>query len=204
MTSNTIGSRIKGLRELRNLTQSELAAALHVQRQTVNQWENGTRDLKTDYTVKLAVFFGTTCDYILRGIDALNVTAYDEFGLSDDALDALRYLNETKLNQPDSVHSTLNFLLENMSVLSHNVIGCIRNYLSSGFETVWTNELLDMIEHSMLSLPFGMSAALDSIIVREKSTGNLTSFPAEMLNAIYIIQIQNTLLLLKEKWSSTR
>jgi len=65
----TIGERIQQLRMDKNLTQSELAKELGVKRETVNQWENGTRDLKTGYTIKLANYFNETCDYILKGIN---------------------------------------------------------------------------------------------------------------------------------------
>ena len=73
-----IGLRISKLREKRGLSQKQLADELEknglkVRRETVTQWENGSRDLKTEYTVKLADFFGVTCDYILRGIESENV-----------------------------------------------------------------------------------------------------------------------------------
>jgi len=89
MECNGIGKRITALREARDLTQAELAGALFVKRETVNQWENETRDLKTDYTVKLANYFNVTCDYILRGVKAENVETNNKTGLSDKAIDKL-------------------------------------------------------------------------------------------------------------------
>lgn len=62
--SNGIGERIRKLREEKGLTQQQLAKKMYVKRETVNQWENETRDLKTGYTISLADFFGVTCDYI--------------------------------------------------------------------------------------------------------------------------------------------
>ena len=44
---SAIGERIKALRISKKLTQAELAQALNVKRQTVAQWENQERDLKT-------------------------------------------------------------------------------------------------------------------------------------------------------------
>ena len=87
--SNGIGERIRKLREGKKLTQQQLAKEMYVKRETVNQWENETRDLKTDYTVKLADYFNVTCDYILRGIKSENVDINRALGLSDKAIDQL-------------------------------------------------------------------------------------------------------------------
>lgn len=61
------------------------------------QWENNTRDLKTSYTIKLADFFNTTCDYILDGVKARNVEINRRIGLSDDAIDLLKGRNSLKI-----------------------------------------------------------------------------------------------------------
>ena len=90
MDGNKIGTRIKALRDERGKTQADVAAALFVKRQTVDQWENNqTRDLKTQYTVALADYFGVTCDWILRGVKSENVRMSKEVGLSDKAIDRL-------------------------------------------------------------------------------------------------------------------
>lgn len=62
-----IGRRISDLRTDRFLSQRELAEALDVARETVAQWENGTRRIKDSDIVTIAAFFGITCDYLLRG-----------------------------------------------------------------------------------------------------------------------------------------
>ena len=82
-----VGLRIARLRESRGLSQKQLSdelekIGLKVRRETVTQWEAGTRDLKTEYTVKLADFFGVTCDEILRGIKSENLSAAKETGSS--------------------------------------------------------------------------------------------------------------------------
>lgn len=98
MICNNIGSRITALREERRLTQKELAENLNVKRETVNQWENGTRDLKTDYTVKLADFFGVTCDYLLRGIKSENVSINARLGLNDETIKNLEAVKGNKFS----------------------------------------------------------------------------------------------------------
>ena len=97
----SIGLRISKLREERGLQQNQLAEALaklgiQVRRETVTQWENGSRDLKTEYTVKLADFFGVTCDYILREIESENVNISKETGLTNDSIKRLRELNNIR------------------------------------------------------------------------------------------------------------
>jgi len=90
MNCNGIGKRIAKLRNEKSETQAELAKALHVKRETVNMWENGTRDLKTLHTVALANHFGVTCDEILRGIKSENVDIHRKTGLDDMAIKKLK------------------------------------------------------------------------------------------------------------------
>ena len=60
-----IGERIRTLREKENLTQQQLAKKLHRNRETINQWENHSRDLKSEDIKALAEFFKTSADYLL-------------------------------------------------------------------------------------------------------------------------------------------
>ena len=65
-----VGERIAVLRESRGLSQKGLSdelakLGLIVRRETITQWENGTRDLKTAYLAKLSQFFNVTTDYLL-------------------------------------------------------------------------------------------------------------------------------------------
>lgn len=90
---NTIGSRIEHLRKTNGLTQAELAKEMGVKRETIVQWESNTRDLKTEATIKLADFFGVTCDELLRGIKSENVDINKRLGLSDEAIQALEMAN---------------------------------------------------------------------------------------------------------------
>lgn len=117
---NTIGGRIKGMRVETGLLQSELAKEMGVKRETVNQWENETRDLKTDYTIKLAKFFGVTCDYILRGIISQNVDIHEATGLSNGAIERIKSLQQYTVDG-------LNTLLE--SQYSINILSAIYSAL---------------------------------------------------------------------------
>ncbi|MBQ2662736.1 MAG: helix-turn-helix transcriptional regulator [Clostridia bacterium] len=72
MEQNNISNRIKELREKKQMTQSELAAALYVKQQTIAQWEKGERDLKTNSIIDLAKYFNVTSDYLLGLSDIQN------------------------------------------------------------------------------------------------------------------------------------
>ena len=125
-----VGLRIAQLREARGLSQRQLSdelekIGLKVRRETVTQWEAGTRDLKTEYTVKLADFFGVTCDEILRGIKAENLSVSQKTGLSDKAIETLsRWQGENNnipafayiKNQYIGFTQCLNFLIESKEV----------------------------------------------------------------------------------------
>ncbi len=57
--------RLKDLREDADLTQSALAAYLHIKQNTYSQYENGQRQLPIDTLIALAKFYRTSTDYIL-------------------------------------------------------------------------------------------------------------------------------------------
>lgn len=64
-TSFKIGKHLEELRKSRNETQQELANALGVKRETVNQWESESRQLKAEAVVNLAKHFGVSSDNIV-------------------------------------------------------------------------------------------------------------------------------------------
>lgn len=121
-----IGNRIGQMREARGLSQKQLSEelkklGLNVRRETITQWENGTRDLKTEYTVKLAEFFGVTCDEILIGTQAKNVGVSRITGLSESSIENLRKLSgrdeENKPLYQDEINSFLGN--KNLHLLLH-------------------------------------------------------------------------------------
>ena len=97
VTRKAVGERITFLREARGLSQKALSdelakLGLVVRRETITQWENGTRDLKTEYLARLSEFFGVSSDWLLglTGAPERTPAAADELGLSYKAVDALR------------------------------------------------------------------------------------------------------------------
>lgn len=66
----TIGSRVKALRESQRLKQGELAGKLKISQSALSQIENGkTASLSGDVLAKLCAELTTTADFILHGSD---------------------------------------------------------------------------------------------------------------------------------------
>lgn len=116
-----VGERITVLREARGLSQRDLSEELAklglvVRRETITQWENGTRDLKTEYLAKLSEFFGVSTDWLLGLTDAPERTpaAVDELGLSADAVDRLQMLHNVSQVPPESQRYSRSALLSDL------------------------------------------------------------------------------------------
>jgi len=60
-----VADRIKELREVKGLTQSDLAKMLGITRSSVNAWEQGISVPSTNYIVELANLFKVSTDYLL-------------------------------------------------------------------------------------------------------------------------------------------
>lgn len=97
-----IGTRLKKLREDKNLSPEALRLSLDarkelnlkVSRETIDKWERGTRTPNAEAVVALALYYGVSADYIL-GLEeywathnALQITAVT-LGLSDRATENL-------------------------------------------------------------------------------------------------------------------
>ena len=63
--------RLRGLREDRDLTQTDMAEFLQVHQSTYSDYERGNLNIPLDTWKKLALFFGTSVDYILELTDEI-------------------------------------------------------------------------------------------------------------------------------------
>ena len=70
---------------------------MHVKRQTVNQWENGERDIKTGDVIQLANYLAVSCDKLLRGIDAENLDVSSDLWLDDRAIKRLKQIAKPEM-----------------------------------------------------------------------------------------------------------
>ncbi|HUN08365.1 MAG TPA: helix-turn-helix transcriptional regulator [Aggregatilineales bacterium] len=67
-----VGSRLKALREAKNLNTEELAKVIGTVRQQISRYENEQTDVTSESLVKLADFFGVSTDYLLGRTDSEN------------------------------------------------------------------------------------------------------------------------------------
>ena len=88
--NNSIGERIKALRKDKGWGQALLAEKMNVVQSLVAKVEGGKRNLTVEETIRLAEIFGTSTDYILRGIKPDFVNVASDLGLSETAIENLR------------------------------------------------------------------------------------------------------------------
>lgn len=62
-------NRIKELRELHKLTQTELGKILEVEKSTISKYENGSLDLNSNTIAQLCDYFEVSADYLLGRSD---------------------------------------------------------------------------------------------------------------------------------------
>ena len=69
-------TRIRDLREDRDLTQTQVAQMLSMSQTGYSKYETGENDIPTIVLIKLAKYYGTSIDYLLGQTDRL--TRYPE------------------------------------------------------------------------------------------------------------------------------
>lgn len=75
----TFGSRLRELRNERNMTQEDLAKILKVSRATVGRYETDERFPDKEILQKLADYFDVSIDYLLCRTDIRNAFIPDEY-----------------------------------------------------------------------------------------------------------------------------
>ena len=61
--------RLKDIREDKDITQKEISDFLHIKQNTYSQYENGQRQIPVSILIKLAEYYNTSVDYILKLTD---------------------------------------------------------------------------------------------------------------------------------------
>lgn len=90
MEKSTIGSRLQLLRKKAGISQAQLAEIIKVNQNTLSRYETNERQIPTVDAIRLADYFGVSCDYLLRGYSPDNVHIGQETGLSNSTLDMLK------------------------------------------------------------------------------------------------------------------
>ncbi|AQQ54490.1 helix-turn-helix domain-containing protein [Planococcus lenghuensis] len=79
----SIGKKIKALREERNLSDEEFAKALGIAKSTVWAYEGGKKLITVTHLTNIADFFGVSADYLLdRSTDQVKLDLQNKQGLS--------------------------------------------------------------------------------------------------------------------------
>lgn len=74
---NHFSSRLKNLRQFKNLTLDELAHALNSTKTTLSRYENNKRTPDANFIIKSSQFFKVSSDYMLGMTD--NPSTVDDF-----------------------------------------------------------------------------------------------------------------------------
>lgn len=88
-----LGFLLGKLREERGWSQEQLREIVGVERrETITQWENGTRKVKAEHILLLCKAFDVSADYLLglSGDPSRTPCAVDDLGLSHDAISSLK------------------------------------------------------------------------------------------------------------------
>lgn len=186
-----VGERITVLREARGLSQRDLSdelakLGLVVRRETITQWENGTRDLKTKYLTKLSEFFGVSADWLLGLTDAPERTpaAVDELGLSPDAVSYLRGLTVLRRDSSVSEAEKRYFPISVLSAMLE----------SRDFESVlsWCAEYIRLV-NTPCSLLYSTTEEYKKLSAVLGQHGYVVTAPDRLAMCLFSERITNTL-----------
>lgn len=92
----TLGSKIKLLRNERNMTQPDLATALGVTVRTIAYYENDERQPKKELIIKLCKIFDVSTDYLLSESESFLLDATEKYGYRGKKK-AESFINETAM-----------------------------------------------------------------------------------------------------------
>lgn len=67
---NSLGSRVKSLRESMNMTQQALGDIVKLHGSNIGRIENGKVFPTSDVILKMSIYFGVSCDWLLTGKNA--------------------------------------------------------------------------------------------------------------------------------------
>jgi transcriptional regulator with XRE-family HTH domain len=122
----------------KHITQEELANGVGITQQTVQTYITGTASPKMDVLVKIAKYFGVSCDYLsgisrAPSLDDSVQAVVNKYGLDEESLHTLSELASTEHVTPDSKHplDALNVILSDYDV-SYDLFTRINHILFGG------------------------------------------------------------------------
>lgn len=107
------GEKIKQLRQAKNLTQSDLANQLNVERSTISSYETKNHQPSHDKLVALAENLGVSVDFLLNDTYSINLDLASDLSLEQDEMELLseyRALSNTAKQQLKDHAKALNLM----------------------------------------------------------------------------------------------
>lgn len=107
------GEKIKQLRQAKNLTQSDLANQLNVERSTISSYETKNHQPSHDKLVALAENLGVSVDFLLNDTYSINLDLPSDLSLEQDEMELLseyRALSNTAKQQLKDHAKALNLM----------------------------------------------------------------------------------------------
>lgn len=94
-----LGDNIRNCRELMNLSQSEAADKLGINRVNYNRYENNEREPDNEMLIKIADFFGVTVDHLLgrkKNLEKILLKTSQNFSKTPKLCLMVKYITWTK------------------------------------------------------------------------------------------------------------
>ncbi len=128
------GEKIKQLRQAKNLTQSDLANQLNVERSTISSYETKNHQPSHDKLVALAESLGVSVDFLLNDTYSINLDLASDLSLEQDEMELLseyRALSNTAKQQLKDHAKALNL----MDLYSRGLLKIMPSKKSKKFST---------------------------------------------------------------------
>ena len=127
---DTIGKRIAEKRKAKGISQAQLGKKVSASQSIIAKIEQDKRNVQNDMLIKIANELGTDADYLLRGVEARNISSADDLHLDNESINNLRnYLESDQIMELDSAKEAVNFFLSNRDGFS--IMSQIYAYLFS-------------------------------------------------------------------------
>lgn len=193
-------TRIKELRNSRNLTLKEMAKDLAIRDNTLSQYENDKRSVPLEMAKFIADYFNVSLDYLFRNSDIKNHTFKDE----KSAIDLINKIENKKINYDQlSLHT----LMELSTWVAEN----IEQFGTQGKYNEYLHSVYLLIEHVRLEekslITFGeahiKNKKIDDIVEILKNENVDVIYNLILESKKVPIELTNTLLEVMKKFKNS-
>ena len=134
-------SNIRKLLDTKSMSKTQIAKQLGVKQQTVSQWADGSTTPALKHLMPLASCFGISVEELLTGVAPENREMYEDTGLSNEALELLKWVNthEEPDNDMDQV-AQIERLKSGRYLLNGHKDKILLEFLSIIIETIKTRD----------------------------------------------------------------